>query len=988
MRIDSHPHQHGKASKGSAMTRSTDPQGLVPTYETMQTSEQRLRTIIEHHADAIIVNCNGIVRFVNPAAEHLFGRSRAELLDNDLGMPFVIHDKAEVDIIDKYGAHHIAEMRVVDIEWEGDQASLASFRDITSHRRLEEELERRVAERTHQLHCELAERQRIEQTLMHRDSILEAIAFASQRFLTTSQMTRDLPTVIAQLGIATSVNRVVVYTIQPQETDASPSPPRLVVVSEWNAPHTDDSDPSRAACSAPHPAPPTLPPRWHERLLQGRIIHGDRRMFPSHEHAMLDHIASLLIVPIFVGSALWGYIEFDDCFTERQWSLIESEALQTAASILGNALHRDSIYSALLASEDRFRTITDFTCDWVYWMDTSGHYYYISPSCERITGYSPDDFYTTPGLLENLIHPDDRAHFAAHCQTRKTCGAENEERFRMYTRSGEERWIGHVCQTVQTPEGEPTGWRVSNRDITAQVRAEQALKREQQLFMRGPVIVFQWRIKPHWRVDYVSPNITQFGYQAEELTSGRIPYERLIHPDDRARVANEIHTYQQAGVAHFEQDYRILQNNGQERWVAVYMQTVRNAHNRITHYDGYMLDTTERKRSEKLLRNSEERFREFVEGTAELVCQMDASWNMTYVNHTAERIYGLRREECIGKTLFDFIHPTDRGRTRMTFEGWVQRHICSATFENRVVTRKGDEHYMLWTITLHYDEDGYPTTINAIARDITERRRIEQTLRENETRYQAISELMSDFAYALTVEPDGTLTLQWATDAFFRTTGYVPNELHYPGGWETIIHPDDQAMVRQHMHWLMAGQASDTCTFRVVTREHQIRWLQTHTRPVWDKTTYHVAAIYGGARDISREKQLEEELQQAREQYNLLANYSDDMIARQTPEGVYLYVSPACRHMLYYAPRELVGQSSYDLIHPDDLAEVHASYHLIRQSITFDMHRYRMRRKDQSYVWVQTTIKTIRSPEQDRIVELITISRDMTDYMATQETTG
>ena len=69
---------------------------------------------------------------------------------------------------------------------------------------------------------------------------------------------------------------------------------------------------------------------------------------------------------------------------------------------------------ALLASEERFRTVSDFTYDWEYWIGPEGNYLYVSPSCERITGYRPDEFQEDPGLLKRITHPDDQTEIERH----------------------------------------------------------------------------------------------------------------------------------------------------------------------------------------------------------------------------------------------------------------------------------------------------------------------------------------------------------------------------------------------------------------------------------------------------------------------------------------------------------------------------------------------------------------------------------------------
>jgi len=137
------------------------------------------------------------------------------------------------------------------------------------------------------------------------------------------------------------------------------------------------------------------------------------------------------------------------------------------------------------------------------------------------------------------------------------------------------------------------------RDITNRQRAEDALRDERRLFIGGATVVFKWRNAEGWPVEYVSPNVKQqFGYDPDDLTSGRVAYAKIVHPDDLLRVAQEVKTYSEEGVPCFEQEYRIVNADGEYRWLYDFTAVVRNARGSITHYHGYILDVTERKRAE------------------------------------------------------------------------------------------------------------------------------------------------------------------------------------------------------------------------------------------------------------------------------------------------------------------------------------------------------------------------------------------------------
>jgi len=111
--------------------------------EALRASESRLRDLIEKNADGlIIVNSEGVVRFANPAAEALFGRRAEELTGESFGFPVVVGKCTELNIVRRGGhcATIVAEMSVAEMEWEGEKAYLASLRDITERKRMEQEL--------------------------------------------------------------------------------------------------------------------------------------------------------------------------------------------------------------------------------------------------------------------------------------------------------------------------------------------------------------------------------------------------------------------------------------------------------------------------------------------------------------------------------------------------------------------------------------------------------------------------------------------------------------------------------------------------------------------------------------------------------------------------------------------------------------------------------------------------------------------------------
>jgi PAS domain S-box-containing protein len=136
---------------------------------------------------------------------------------------------------------------------------------------------------------------------------------------------------------------------------------------------------------------------------------------------------------------------------------------------------------------------------------------------------------------------------------------------------------------------------------------------------------------------------------------------------------------------------------------------------------------------------------------------------------------------------------------------------------------------------------------------------------------------------------------------------------------------------------------------------------------------------------IIQRKRVEEALRNSEQRYRLLAENATDMISRHSPEGTYLYASPLCRTLLGYEPEELVGRDAYEFFHPDDYAAIRESHLTILEQPTIYSLGYRIRRRDGSYVWVETNSKTLRDPTTQQVLEIVAITRDITKRKQAEE---
>ena len=134
---------------------------------------------------------------------------------------------------------------------------------------------------------------------------------------------------------------------------------------------------------------------------------------------------------------------------------------------------------ALRESEERSRTVADYTYDWESWCGPTSEFLYISPSCQRITGYSEAEFSNDPGLFLRIIHPEER-HLLERHMKEEFAQEEALLDFRIVRRDGTICWISHGCRPVYAKDGRFLGRRACNRDITDRKLLEQELQHQAQ----------------------------------------------------------------------------------------------------------------------------------------------------------------------------------------------------------------------------------------------------------------------------------------------------------------------------------------------------------------------------------------------------------------------------------------------------------------------------------------------------------------------------
>jgi sigma-B regulation protein RsbU (phosphoserine phosphatase) len=254
------------------------------------------------------------------------------------------------------------------------------------------------------------------------------------------------------------------------------------------------------------------------------------------------------------------------------------------------------------------------------------------------------------------------------------------------------------------------------RDQTAE-----ALRMAEVIIENSPAILFRRAAGEDPRLAYVSDNVRQLGYTAEEFMSEKISFRELVHPEDVDRVHEEIINYAEKDVEEYTQVYRYITKDGDIRWVEDRTSVVRDTDGNKIFNQGILVDITERKLAEEELRKSEEKFRRIVETAGEGFMLMDENLQLVDVNDATCRLLGYTRKELIGKT------PLDLASNE--FRQFMESHRISILareyrkLEGTVVAKNGRHIPILIHGSTLTDDNGNVIGNMAFVTDMTEHKK-------------------------------------------------------------------------------------------------------------------------------------------------------------------------------------------------------------------------------------------------------------------------
>ena len=267
----------------------------------------------------------------------------------------------------------------------------------------------------------------------------------------------------------------------------------------------------------------------------------------------------------------------------------------------------------------------------------------------------------------------------------------------------------------------------------------------------------------------------------------------------------------------------------------------------------------ERKRAEEMLRQSEERYRNLVNNSNDIIATADKSANWTFLSPAVKSILGYDPEEMVDRSVFDFMFCEDISSTRETHETVVEESRKFWGYENRWISKGGRIITLAWNVVALRDEQGNTIGTQGIGRDITEQKQAEEALRETEERFQTVVETVTDAV--LIVDPDGKLT--YLNPQYERISGYPAEDL-IGRSFKKLLPPENLESGLDRFKRGLSGEEMPIEEISILHKDGGQVPVEINTATLLDDEGKLVGRI-GVVRDISERKRLEGHLLQGKE---------------------------------------------------------------------------------------------------------------------------
>jgi len=374
----------------------------------------------------------------------------------------------------------------------------------------------------------------------------------------------------------------------------------------------------------------------------------------------------------------------------------------------------------------------------------------FSENAAAMLGLNVEETAFSENLLLNLrkyVHTEDLQNLDQQWIRAMQLKKDLRSDFRVVYSDGKITYLDWNVNNIFSEDGKLVCITGTLHDMTDRILNERNSATARLIIENSPTVLLRWRQEEGWPVEYISENVRQFGYTADDFISGQIRYDQIIYKDDLKRINSEVQSHQKQGTRLYIQVYRIVTKTGEIRWVEDRTMVEDDAAGDVIYHQGLLTDITDKIKAENALAESENRFRSVVQNSSDITSIISAKGIVTYKSPAFYRIFGYEPEMILGKSVFQLIHPDDLPAVMDSF-----KEIAEGRKPARLVVRYKHENGDWISLEVKASNELNNPAINGIvinSRDVTERINNQEQLVEYAATLEKINRELDQFAYII-----------------------------------------------------------------------------------------------------------------------------------------------------------------------------------------------------------------------------------------------
>lgn len=539
-----------------------------------------------------------------------------------------------------------------------------------------------------------------------------------------------------------------------------------------------------------------------------------------------------------------------------------------------------------------YNLITRNTPDLISFGDAAGILHYVSPSVEKVLGYTPDEMLGKKRL--EFYHADD----ASRMKELEDYYSDNDVfTRRVKHKDGRYLWIESSFQVIRNSAGEVEQVLTIARDVTERKKYENMLAKAQHLALMG-----SWEWDAVNKRSTVSREMRHIFGLGEDDNSKQSTYSpeflrSCIEPADVMLVLETVGYALKTGI-NGELLFRIRTGDtGIMKFIHAHWEAIVNGSGRTIQLSGVVQDVTERHRMEEQLRESEQKYRLISENSLDFISRNAADEYATYLyaSPISLSMFGYTPEEMVGTKGMDYVHPEDAG----SIQDYLQRAMKGLDLEPIIFRFRCKDGTFVWSeTTLRYIDagEGGGREIISVTRNIAERKQYEMKLQESENRYKSLFEYNPSGISAMDLQG----RISSVNSSLEQLTGYSAETLLL-SGYDEIVDPEELEAVNEQF-WRAAGGLARTFESRLIHKEGHKVDISVIYVPIMVNS--QVVGVFAITSDITERKRHLEQIEKLSYEHALILNSVSEGIFGLNLEGTTVFINPAAEAMLGYSSGE------------------------------------------------------------------------------------